>query len=124
MATAAGYNRSVFQVLAQKIRYLADQWNFAVDQRIEAALSTEKQWKFGRALKTANLVTCQRSIPAVKPGEKVVVDFLPAGRAELRAAKSPASIDAFIGCLRRPESRSLSTEEIAEIAAQGWSGGR
>ena len=31
----------------------------------------------------------------VKPGEKVVVDFLPAGRAELRAATSPASIDGF-----------------------------
>ena len=60
----------------------------------------------------------------VKPGEKVVVDFLPAGRAELRAAKSPASIDTFIGCLRRRGLRPLSTEEIAEIAAQGWAGGR
>jgi bifunctional DNA-binding transcriptional regulator/antitoxin component of YhaV-PrlF toxin-antitoxin module len=60
----------------------------------------------------------------VKPGEKVVVDFLPAGRAELRAAKSSASINAFIGCLRRPGSRARSTEEIAEIAAQGWAGGR
>ena len=60
----------------------------------------------------------------VKPGEKVVMDFLPAGRAELRAAKSSASIDGFIGCLRRPGSRSLSTEEIAEIAAQGCAGGR
>jgi len=60
----------------------------------------------------------------VEPGEKVVVDFFPAGRADLRAAKSPASIDAFIGCLRRRVSRPLSTEEIAEIAVQGWSGGR
>ena len=60
----------------------------------------------------------------VKPGEKVVVDFLPAGRAELRAAKSPASIDGFIGCLRRPGSKALSIEEIAEIAARGWAGGR
>src|SRR5437867_13037802 len=60
----------------------------------------------------------------VKPGEKIVVDFLPAGRAELRAAKSPASIDGFVGCLRRTGSRRLSTEEIAEIAAQGWAGAR
>jgi antitoxin PrlF len=60
----------------------------------------------------------------VKPGEKVVVDFLPAGRAELRAAKSLASIEAFIGCLRRAGSRRLSTEEIAETAAQGWAGDR
>jgi len=60
----------------------------------------------------------------VEPGEKVVVDFLPAGRAELRAAKSPASIDAFIGCLRGHGSKPLSTEEITKIAAQGWAGGR
>jgi antitoxin PrlF len=60
----------------------------------------------------------------VKPGEKVVVDFLPAGRAELRAAKSLASIDGFVGCLRRTGSKRLSTEEIAEIAAQGWAGNR
>jgi bifunctional DNA-binding transcriptional regulator/antitoxin component of YhaV-PrlF toxin-antitoxin module len=60
----------------------------------------------------------------VKPGEKVVVDFLPAGRAELRAATSPASIDAFIGCLRHRAAKPLSTEKIAEIAAQGWAGGR
>jgi antitoxin PrlF len=60
----------------------------------------------------------------VKPGEKVVVDFLPAGRAELRAAKSAGPIDAFIGCLRRRRSRALSIEEIADIAAQGWAGGR
>jgi hypothetical protein len=44
---------------------------------------------------------------------------LPAGRAELRAAKSPASIDAFIGCLAGRRSRPLSTEEIAEIAETG-----
>ena len=60
----------------------------------------------------------------VKPGEKVVVDFLPDSRAELRAAKSPATIGGFVGCLRQPGSRPLSIEEIAEIAAQGWSGRR
>jgi antitoxin PrlF len=59
----------------------------------------------------------------VEPGEKVVVDFLPTGRAELRAAKSPVSIDAFIGCLAGRGSRPLSTEEIAEITMQGWTGG-
>ena len=41
----------------------------------------------------------------VKPGEKVVVDFLPDSRAELRAAKSPATIGGFVGCLRQPGSR-------------------
>ena len=57
----------------------------------------------------------------VKPGEKVVVDFLPDSRAELRAAKSPATIDGFIGCLQRSGS-TLSIEEIAEIAVEGWAG--
>lgn len=60
----------------------------------------------------------------VAPGENVVADFLPGGRAELRAAKSLASIDSFIGCLRDPAIRTLSTEEIAEIAAEGWAGRR
>ncbi|SRR6266404_5807208 len=35
----------------------------------------------------------------VTPGEKVVVDLLPDGRAELRSAKSPTSIEEFIGSL-------------------------
>jgi bifunctional DNA-binding transcriptional regulator/antitoxin component of YhaV-PrlF toxin-antitoxin module len=60
----------------------------------------------------------------VVPGEKVAVDLLPGGRAELRAAKSPASIEDFIGCLGRPGTGPLSTEEIAEIAAEGWAGRR
>jgi hypothetical protein len=42
-ATAAGYSGLLFQSLMRQIRYLADQWNFAADQRIEAALSAEKQ---------------------------------------------------------------------------------
>jgi antitoxin PrlF len=60
----------------------------------------------------------------VAPGEKIVVDYLPDGRAELRAAKSLASIDGFIGCLSRPGTRTLSTEEISKIAAEGWAGRR
>jgi bifunctional DNA-binding transcriptional regulator/antitoxin component of YhaV-PrlF toxin-antitoxin module len=60
----------------------------------------------------------------VAPGEKVTVDLLPDGRAELRAAKSSTSIDGFIGCLRHPGTRPLSIEEIAETAAEGWAGRR
>jgi antitoxin PrlF len=60
----------------------------------------------------------------VAPGEKVAVEFLPDGRAELRAAKSSTSIDGFIGCLRRPGTGPLSIEEIAEIAGEGWAGRR
>ena len=58
----------------------------------------------------------------VAPGEKIVVDFLPSGRAEVRAAKSPATIEDFIGCLNRPGTPSLSIQEIDEIAAKGWAG--
>jgi antitoxin PrlF len=58
----------------------------------------------------------------VEPGEKIVVDFLPSGRAEVRAAKSPATIEGFIGCLSRPGTPSVSIEEMHEIAASGWAG--
>ena len=58
----------------------------------------------------------------VAPGEKIVVDFLPEGRAELRANKSSSSIEGFIGCAARPGTKPLSIEEIGEIASQGWAG--
>ena len=57
-------------------------------------------------------------------GEKVTVEFLPYGRVELRAAKAPGSIESFIGCAARPGTKSLSIEEIGEIAADGWAGRR
>jgi hypothetical protein len=34
MARIFGAEETGFQVLTEQIRYLADQWNFAVDQRI------------------------------------------------------------------------------------------
>jgi antitoxin PrlF len=60
----------------------------------------------------------------VAPGQKVEVDLLPNGRVELKAAKSPASIENFFGCLYRPGTKPLTIEEINEIAAQGWAGCR
>ena len=60
----------------------------------------------------------------VAPGESVVVDLLPAGRAALRAAKNNGSIEDFFGCLERLGTKPLSIEEIAEISAQGWAGRR
>ncbi len=56
----------------------------------------------------------------VAPGDKIVVDFLPAGRAEVRAARLQGSIAAFVGCLRQLDTRGLSLAEIDEIARQGW----
>lgn len=60
----------------------------------------------------------------VMPGDRIAVDLLPQGRAELRAAKSAGSIEGFIGVLRRPGTKSLSIAEIGEIATQGWGGRR
>lgn len=60
----------------------------------------------------------------IVPGETVVVDLLPAGRAAPRAAKSRGSIEDFFACLERPGTKPLSIEEIAEIAAQDWAGCR
>jgi antitoxin PrlF len=60
----------------------------------------------------------------VAPGDKIAVDFLPSGRVEVRAAKSPAAIEGFIGCLKQPATSSLSIEEINEIATNGWAGRR
>lgn len=58
----------------------------------------------------------------VAPGDRIVVDFLPSGRAEVRAARPRSTIDDFIGCLKQADDRSLSIEEINDIAADGWAG--
>ena len=60
----------------------------------------------------------------IAPGDKVEIELLPSGRAQIRAAKPTGSIAAFIGCLRRPGGRRLSTKQIGELAAQGWVGRR
>jgi antitoxin PrlF len=60
----------------------------------------------------------------VVPGQKISVDILPGGRAELRADKPAGSIQQFIGSLRQPGTRPLSIREISEVAAEDWSGSR
>jgi antitoxin PrlF len=58
----------------------------------------------------------------VAPGDKITIDFLPSGRAEVRAARAPGSIEDFIGCLRQPGTQPRSLEEIDAAIAQGWAG--
>ena len=58
----------------------------------------------------------------VAPGDKVVVDLLSGGRASLHAAAAPATIEDFIGSLQQPGTQPLSTAEIKELAARGWTG--
>ncbi len=60
----------------------------------------------------------------ILPGDKIVVDFLPSGRAEVRAARARGTIEDFFGCLKRPDGPSLTVEEINEAAAEGWAGRR
>lgn len=60
----------------------------------------------------------------VLPGDKIIVEFLPSGRAEVRSAKAPGTIEDFFGCLKRPGGRSLTIEQINEAAAEGWAGKR
>lgn len=58
----------------------------------------------------------------VKPGDKIELDILPEGRAELRAAKKKGSIEAFFGSLHRPGTKPLTIEEINEVIQKGWAG--
>jgi bifunctional DNA-binding transcriptional regulator/antitoxin component of YhaV-PrlF toxin-antitoxin module len=60
----------------------------------------------------------------VHPGEKIVVEKLPDGRIEVRAARPGGEISEVFGILKRKGGPSLSIEEMNEIAAQGWAGKR
>jgi AbrB family looped-hinge helix DNA binding protein len=60
----------------------------------------------------------------IHPGEKVVVDTLPNGRIELKAARPTGQISDAFGFLQRENGPSLSIEEIGELAARGWAGER
>ena len=57
----------------------------------------------------------------VRPGEQIVVDMLPAGRIQLKAAQTGKISDVFdaLSSKRRP---SVSVNEIKEISARGWAG--
>lgn len=55
----------------------------------------------------------------VRPGDRIVVDLLPSGRAELRAASSDLS--AFFGCLPA-RGKSVSIEAMNRAIEDGWAG--
>ena len=58
----------------------------------------------------------------VQPGEKIVVDKLPDGRVEVKAARPTGKISDVFGLLKRKNGPRLSIDEINEVAARGWSG--
>lgn len=59
----------------------------------------------------------------VTPGDRLVVELLPSGRVEVRAAEA-GSIRDFLGSLPVPDAKPLSVEEMNGIAAAGWAGRR
>lgn len=58
----------------------------------------------------------------IKPGEKIELDLLPDGRAELKAARPPGTIDNFLGSLSGKTEKVGTIEEMKEAAAAGWAG--
>jgi bifunctional DNA-binding transcriptional regulator/antitoxin component of YhaV-PrlF toxin-antitoxin module len=60
----------------------------------------------------------------VQPGEKIIVDKLPDGRIEVKAARPAGKISDVFGILKEADGRVLSIEEMGQIAARGWAGKR
>jgi len=60
----------------------------------------------------------------VRPGEKVDIELLPGGKAELKAAGPAGSIDDFVGLLAGKAKKVLTIDEMGEIAAEGWAKAR
>lgn len=58
----------------------------------------------------------------VAPGEKITVDKLPDGRVEVRADRATGNISDVFNFLKRRKGKSLTIEQINEIAARGWAG--
>lgn len=55
----------------------------------------------------------------IKPGDKIHVDFLPGGRAELSAERGRGSMDGFFGSLKgKTNGARLTIEEIGEAIAE------
>jgi bifunctional DNA-binding transcriptional regulator/antitoxin component of YhaV-PrlF toxin-antitoxin module len=58
----------------------------------------------------------------IKPGEKIELDLLPDGRAELKAVRPAGTIEGFLGLLAGKTRKVATLEEINEAAAAGWAG--
>ena len=61
----------------------------------------------------------------VRPGEKIVVEKLPDGRIEVKASRPAGKISDVFGALNdKRKGRTLSIDEINEVAAKAWAGKR
>lgn len=86
----------------------------------------------GRAMSTLTItakgqVTLRKDVLAhlgVQPGEKIIVDKLPDGRIEVKAARPTGRISDVFDFLKRENGLSLSIDEINRVAARAWAGKR
>lgn len=72
---------------------------------------------------TKGQVTLKRDLLqhlGVKPGERIAFDKLPGGELRVKAARSPGTIESFIGRHSGKVRRPLTIDEMNEIAAAGW----
>jgi bifunctional DNA-binding transcriptional regulator/antitoxin component of YhaV-PrlF toxin-antitoxin module len=60
----------------------------------------------------------------VRPGEKIIIDKLPDGRIEAKAARPGGRISDVFNILKRDGAPSLSIEQMKRLAAKGWAGER
>ena len=60
----------------------------------------------------------------VRPGDKISVELVGPGRVEVRPVRPAATLEGFIGCLKRVGTPTLSLDEIMNLARDGWAGKR
>jgi AbrB family looped-hinge helix DNA binding protein len=58
----------------------------------------------------------------VRPGDRITVELVAPGRAEIRPVRASASLEAFVGCLKKARKPTLSLEEMKKIARKAWAG--
>jgi antitoxin PrlF len=60
----------------------------------------------------------------LRPGDKITVEIVGPGRAEVRPAQQGQNLEEFVGCLKKAGSRTLSVDDMKRIAREGWAGKR
>lgn len=60
----------------------------------------------------------------IAPGDKVTVSKRPDGALEFVPARGEGKISDIFGMLKRPGQRTLTIEEMNEVIADSWAGGR
>jgi antitoxin PrlF len=60
----------------------------------------------------------------IKPGERIELDKLPGGELRVKAARPSGGIESFIGRHAGKVAKTLTLDEMNDIAASGWAGER